>query len=234
MPEPTQHHPAEHYRSAETTLSALASLRLHDLPEAAVVEALAAVIHAVLATVTPRPVHRHHQSRAVPIDTTSGTDPWTTVHGRELARDRHRPGLRRHPPPGDPAHRTAACLLPHPDHSIAPRPRGRLGPRRGPRRHDPLARLEELPAPSHLFWIGPPGPTSSPPPATSSQPSRADSVASPATTQPRHHRNEPSTNIKHGALGSVSLRVFRRLASNASLAPSDRRPAETGLDRSGP
>jgi hypothetical protein len=63
MPEPTQHHPAEHYRSAETTLSALASLRLHDLPEAAVVEALAALIHAVLATVPPRRArHREHAS----------------------------------------------------------------------------------------------------------------------------------------------------------------------------
>ncbi len=70
MPEPTQHHPADHYRSAERTLTALASLRLDDLPEAAVIEALSALTHAVLATVPPRRTRRrdrterHHQRPA--------------------------------------------------------------------------------------------------------------------------------------------------------------------------
>jgi hypothetical protein len=61
MPEPTEHHPAEHYRSAERTLTALASLRLDELPEAAVVEALAAIAHAVLAA-APRRARRRDPS----------------------------------------------------------------------------------------------------------------------------------------------------------------------------
>ena len=50
MPEPTQHRqPVEHYQQAERTLAALASLRIETLPNFAVLEALAALTHAVLA-----------------------------------------------------------------------------------------------------------------------------------------------------------------------------------------
>jgi hypothetical protein len=116
---------------------------------------------------------------------------WTRV--------RHRPVLRRHRPPADPALRTAARHLPDADHRLTPRPRRRLGPRRRPRRHHPLARLEELPAPSHLFWIGPPG---DPPPHHHPRlPRNPPALTQPChatTTQPRHDRNELSTNINHG------------------------------------
>jgi hypothetical protein len=61
MPESTEQHPNEHYRQAERTLTALESLRLDELPEAAVVEALAAIAHAMLAT-APRRARRHNRS----------------------------------------------------------------------------------------------------------------------------------------------------------------------------
>jgi pimeloyl-ACP methyl ester carboxylesterase len=50
----------------------------------------------------------------------------------------------------------------------------------------PLARPEVLPGPAHLFWIGPPEPTSSAAPATSSRPSGTDPVA------PRHASHTPA------------------------------------------
>jgi hypothetical protein len=55
MPEPTQHRqPVEHYQQAERTLAALASVRIDALPDLAIIEALAALTHAVLATIPAR------------------------------------------------------------------------------------------------------------------------------------------------------------------------------------
>ena len=55
MPEPTQHRqPVEHYQHAERGLAALASLRADTLPNFALLEAIAALTHAVLATIPPR------------------------------------------------------------------------------------------------------------------------------------------------------------------------------------
>jgi hypothetical protein len=55
MPKPTQHQqPVEHYQQAERTLAALASLRIDALPDLAIIEALAALTHAVLATIPAR------------------------------------------------------------------------------------------------------------------------------------------------------------------------------------
>src|SRR5262249_28406417 len=79
----------------------------------------------------------------------------------------------------------------------------------------PQAHLEELPAPSHLFWIGPPRTrllTTTPDfPQT---PPPCPGPANPTTTQPRHDRNELSTNIKHGALAPE-----RRTPGSARPAP---------------
>jgi hypothetical protein len=55
MPKPTQHQqPVEHYQQAERTLAALASTRIDALPDLAIIEALAALTHAVLATIPAR------------------------------------------------------------------------------------------------------------------------------------------------------------------------------------
>jgi hypothetical protein len=75
MPEPTQHRqPVEHYQQAERTLAALASTRIDALPDLAVIEALAALTHAVLATIPARrarhrePGRHAHQPHATPRD----------------------------------------------------------------------------------------------------------------------------------------------------------------------
>ena len=55
MPKPTQHQkPVEHYQQAERSLAALASTRIDALPDLVIIEALAALTHAVLATVPAR------------------------------------------------------------------------------------------------------------------------------------------------------------------------------------
>jgi len=55
MPKPTHHQPpVEHYQQAERTLAALAKTRIDALPDLAIIEALAALTHAVLATIPAR------------------------------------------------------------------------------------------------------------------------------------------------------------------------------------
>jgi hypothetical protein len=55
MPKPTQHQkPVEHYQQAERSLAGLASVRIDALPDLVIIEALAALTHAVLATIPAR------------------------------------------------------------------------------------------------------------------------------------------------------------------------------------
>jgi hypothetical protein len=81
MPEPTQHRqPVEHYQQAERTLAALASLRIETLPNFAVLEALAALTHAVLATIPARRARYHEPGR-------HSQPPHATPHDRWLYGD---------------------------------------------------------------------------------------------------------------------------------------------------
>jgi hypothetical protein len=72
MPKPTHHHPpAEHYQQAERTLAALASVRIDALPDLAIIEALGALTHAVLATIPARRArYRESGHHAQPSHTT--------------------------------------------------------------------------------------------------------------------------------------------------------------------
>jgi hypothetical protein len=72
MPKPTQQQkPVEHYQQAERTLAALASTRIDALPDFAIIEALAALTRAVLATIPARRARyrepgQHAQPQATP------------------------------------------------------------------------------------------------------------------------------------------------------------------------
>jgi hypothetical protein len=77
MPKPTQHQqPVEHYQQAERTLAALASVRIDALPDLAIIEALAALTHAVLASIPAR-----RTATASPADTSSRHTPRPATDG---------------------------------------------------------------------------------------------------------------------------------------------------------
>ena len=76
MPEPTQHQqPAEHYR-AERTLAALTSVRIDTLPDLAIIEALAALTHAVLATIPARRARYREPGRHAEPPHATARDRW--------------------------------------------------------------------------------------------------------------------------------------------------------------
>jgi hypothetical protein len=77
MPEPTHHHPpVEHYQQAERTLAALASTRIDTLPDLAIIEALAALTHAVLATIPARRARYREPARHAQPPRATARDRW--------------------------------------------------------------------------------------------------------------------------------------------------------------
>ena len=85
MPKPTHHPPSEHYQQAERTLAALASTRIDALPDLAIIEALAALTHAVLATIPARRARYREPARHAQPPHTAPRDRW--LYGDDTTHD---------------------------------------------------------------------------------------------------------------------------------------------------